>query len=181
MRKRGTVRWALVCSLVAVLGSAPAAQSAGAGAPETPIATTSKLPSEVAPTKPATPSILAYSEPLACRDRRKLRMGVASWYAGAAARRTASGEAFRPNEMTAASRSLPFNTRIRVTNLRNGRSVIVRINDRGPYLRGRILDLTPKAAEQLGMKTHGTAPIYIEIARRETQSAAAYQVNTDQR
>lgn len=99
-------------------------------------------------------------------------MGIASWYAGNAFHRTASGEAFRPNDLAAASRNLPFNTRIRVTNLRNGRSIIVRINDRGPYVRGRILDLTPKAAAELGMKLHGTAPIYFEIVRRETQSAA---------
>lgn len=118
---------------------------------------------------------------MSCRDNHKLRMGVASWYAGTASRRTASGEAFRADELTAASRSLPFNTRIRVTNLRNGRSVVVRINDRGPYLRGRILDLTPKAAAELGMKMHGTAPVYIEIAQRETQSAAANQVEVDQR
>ncbi len=99
-------------------------------------------------------------------------MGVASWYAGNAFDRTASGETFRPDELAAASRSLPFNTRIRVTNLRNGRSVVVRINDRGPYVRGRVLDLTPKAAAQLGMKLHGTAPVYFEIVQRETQSAA---------
>lgn len=65
--------------------------------------------------------------PLLCRDSSKLRIGMASWYAG-----TASGETFRADGLTAASRSLPFNPRIRVTNLRNGRSVVVRINDRGP-------------------------------------------------
>lgn len=107
-----------------------------------------------------------------CRDTHKLRMGFASWYAGDAFHRTASGEAFHPNELAAASRILPFNTRIRVTNLWNGLSVVVRINDRGPYVRGRIVDLTAKAAAALGMKRHGTAPVYIEIVGRETQSAA---------
>lgn len=118
------------------------------------------------------------AEPLLCRDSGRLRMGLASWYAGV---RTASGEAFRANELTAASRILPFNTRIRVTNLWNGRSVVVRINDRGPYVRGRIVDLTPKAAATLGMKRHGTAPVYIEIVRRETQSAAADSIDVDRR
>jgi len=108
--------------------------------------------------------------PLLCRDSGRLRMGFASWYAGF---RTASGEAFRADDLTAASRILPFNTHIRVTNLWNGRSVVVRINDRGPYVRGRVVDLTPKAAATLGMKKHGTAPVYIEIVRQVTQSAAA--------
>ncbi len=116
--------------------------------------------------------------PLLCRDSGKLRMGWASWYAGI---RTASGESFRADGLTAASRILPFNTRIRVTNLWNGRSVVVRINDRGPYIRGRIVDLTPKAAATLGMKTHGTAPVYIEIVRRETQSAATNPVDFGRR
>lgn len=116
--------------------------------------------------------------PLLCRDSGRLRMGLASWYAGF---RTASGEAFRADELTAASRILPFNTHIRVTNLWNGRSVVVRVNDRGPYVRGRIVDLTPKAATMLGMKRHGTAPVYIEIVRRETQSAAADSIDIGQR
>ena len=116
--------------------------------------------------------------PLLCRDSGKLRMGLASWYAGS---RTASGESFRADDLTAASRILPFNTRIRVTNLWNGRSVVVRINDRGPYVRGRIVDLTARAAATLGMKRHGTAPVYIEIVRRETQSAATDPVDVERR
>lgn len=68
---------------------------------------------------------------------------------------------------------MPFDTRIRITNLHNGRSVVVRINDRGPYVQGRIIDVTPKAAAELGMKMHGTAPVYIEIVRNETKATAA--------
>lgn len=117
--------------------------------------------------------------PLLCHDSGRLRMGFASWYAGF---RTASGEAFRADDLTAASRILPFNTRIRVTNLWNGRSVIVRINDRGPYIRGRVVDLTPRGAAALGMKRHGTAPVYIEIVRQEeTQSAATNSINVGRR
>lgn len=116
--------------------------------------------------------------PLLCRDSGRLRMGFASWYAGV---RTASGEAFRADDLTAASRILPFNTHIRVTNLWNGRSVVVRINDRGPYIYGRVVDLTPKGAAALGMKRHGTAPVYIEIVRQETQSAAASSIDVGRR
>ena len=67
-----------------------------------------------------------------------------------AGRRTASGEKFNPSAMTAAHRTLRFGTRVRVTNSRNGRSIIVRINDRGPFVRGRIIDVTPAAAQALG-------------------------------
>ncbi|PBC22075.1 septal ring lytic transglycosylase RlpA family protein [Mesorhizobium sp. WSM4310] len=74
--------------------------------------------------------------------------GRASWYALHS--RTASGERMNPSALTAAHRSLPFGTKLRVTNQNNGRSVIVRINDRGPFIRGRVLDLSKGAAGQLG-------------------------------
>ena len=75
--------------------------------------------------------------------------GGASWYGSG--RQTANGERFNPNGMTAAHRSLPFGTRVRVENKRNGRSVVVRINDRGPFVRGRIIDLAKGSARALGM------------------------------
>lgn len=75
--------------------------------------------------------------------------GIASIY-GYKGGRTASGQAANPATLTAAHRSLPFGTRVSVTNLRNGRSVVVRINDRGPFIRGRIIDVTPAAARALG-------------------------------
>jgi rare lipoprotein A len=75
--------------------------------------------------------------------------GVASVY-GYAGGRTASGERANPGGLTAAHRSLPFGSTVRVTNKTNGRSVVVRINDRGPFVRGRIIDLTPAAAHRLG-------------------------------
>ncbi|KQP40675.1 hypothetical protein ASF49_20075 [Methylobacterium sp. Leaf104] len=75
--------------------------------------------------------------------------GAASWYASG--HRTANGERFNPNGMTAAHRTLPFGTRVRVENKRNGRSVVVRINDRGPFVRGRIIDLAKGSARALGM------------------------------
>ena len=74
--------------------------------------------------------------------------GRASWYALHS--RTASGERMNPSALTAAHRSLPFGTKLRVTNKNNGRSVVVRINDRGPFVKGRMLDLSRGAANQLG-------------------------------
>lgn len=90
--------------------------------------------------------------------------GWASWYGpGFAGRTTASGEVYDPSEMVAAHKSLPFGTRIRVTNQRNGRTTVLRIVDRGPYVGGRILDVSAAAADVLGMKGSGTAPVSIEI------------------
>ena len=82
--------------------------------------------------------------------------GVASVYWG---ERTANGEWAHANRLTAAHKSLPLGTRVRVTNKRNGHSVIVRINDRGPYVHGRIIDLTPAGARAIGMD--GLAPVVI--------------------
>ena len=77
-------------------------------------------------------------------------------------RRTASGERFDPDALTAAHRTLPFGTRIRVTNERNGRSVVVRVTDRGPFHGSRILDLSKGAARRIGMVQSGTARVRIE-------------------
>jgi rare lipoprotein A len=87
----------------------------------------------------------------------KLQSGRASWYQ--LGRKTASGEAFNPNGLTAAHRTLPFGTRVRVVNEHNGRSVVVRINDRGPYSGGRIIDLARGAAESLGITGSGVTRV----------------------
>jgi rare lipoprotein A len=77
---------------------------------------------------------------------------MASWYGpGFQGRRTANGERFNTHELTAAHRSLPFGTRVRVTNKTNGRSVVVRINDRGPYAGGRVIDLSNASAQAIGV------------------------------
>jgi peptidoglycan lytic transglycosylase len=89
--------------------------------------------------------------------------GTASWYGGKFhGRRTASGERFDQSRLTAASRSLPLGSRARVTNLENGRSVEVEITDRGPFARGRVLDVSQAAARALGMVEDGTARVRIE-------------------
>ena len=89
--------------------------------------------------------------------------GKASWYGGQHhGGPTASGERFNKNAMTAAHRSFPFGTRVRVTNLKNGKSVIVRINDRGPYSKGRVIDLSEAAAKQLDMIEAGVVSVKLE-------------------
>ena len=89
--------------------------------------------------------------------------GKASWYGGQHhGKRTASGERFDQHALTAAHRSLPFGTRVKVTNLNNQRSVTVRINDRGPFSRHRIIDVSRRAANELDMLGSGVAPVRIE-------------------
>lgn len=90
------------------------------------------------------------------------QVGHASWYALTS--QTASGEAMNPTELTAAHRSLPFGTRVLVENLSNGRSVVVRINDRGPFIGGRVIDLSEAAAAHIGMLGSGTAKVRITKA-----------------
>ena len=90
--------------------------------------------------------------------------GLASWYGpGFAGRLTANGEIFDPSQLTAAHKELPFNTLVRVTNQRNGRSVVVRINDRGPFRPGRIVDLSRAGAEAIDMIGSGVAQITLEV------------------
>lgn len=89
--------------------------------------------------------------------------GMASFYGSAhQGNRTASGERFNQRELTAAHRRLPFGTRVMVTNLSNERSVVVRINDRGPHTRNRLIDLSRAAAEQIGMVGAGTAKVRVQ-------------------
>lgn len=90
--------------------------------------------------------------------------GIASWYGSEYhGRPTASGEIFDRNAMTAAHRELAFQTWVEVTNLENGRKVTVKINDRGPFVEGRIIDLSERAADELGMKIAGLAQVSLQI------------------
>jgi peptidoglycan lytic transglycosylase len=89
--------------------------------------------------------------------------GIASVYAYSSGSKTASGERANPAGLTAAHRTLAFGTHVRVTNRRNGRSVTVRINDRGPFVRGRVIDITPAGALALGFS--GLAPVKLELAQ----------------
>lgn len=92
--------------------------------------------------------------------------GVASYYSyGFNGKKTASGEIFNKNDFTAAHREFPFGTILRVTNLNNGKSVEVTVNDRGPFAEGRIIDLSEAAARAIGMIQSGTAEVRIEVLK----------------
>ena len=90
--------------------------------------------------------------------------GQASWYGpGFYGNRTANGEVFRPGTMTAAHRTLPFGTKVKVTNLWNGRTTVVRINDRGPFHGNRVIDLAHGAAHSLGVTASGIAQVRLDV------------------
>jgi len=117
---------------------------------------------------------------------KKIEYGVASWYGpGFHGKKTANGETFDMNALTAAHRTLPFNTLVKVVNVKNGLSVTVRINDRGPYAKNRVIDLSKRAAEKLKMIESGTATIELillksdrEISKKLTTPHYAIQIGS---
>ena len=118
---------------------------------------------EEQPLKPAVPA-LPIATPSDEPRVRSVSRGQASWYGpGFYGGRTANGEVLRQGSLTAAHRSLPFGTKVRVTNLNNGRSAIVRINDRGPFHSSRVIDLAHGAASQLGVVASGVASVKLEV------------------
>jgi rare lipoprotein A (peptidoglycan hydrolase) len=99
---------------------------------------------------------------------------VASWYGpGFTGHTTSTGERYNPNELTAASKTLPLGSRVRVTNPDNGRSVVVRINDRGPFVRGRGLDLSHRAAQQIGLTGKGVGRVQVASADAPVSNTGA--------
>jgi rare lipoprotein A len=99
----------------------------------------------------------------------QIERGYASFYArNATGSRTANGERLHHDSLTCAHRTLPFNTYLKVTNQNNGKSVVVRVNDRGPYVKGRIIDLSHAAAQEIGMMAQGIVPVTVEQAYRIT-------------
>ncbi|MGK7925774.1 MAG: septal ring lytic transglycosylase RlpA family protein [Spirulina sp.] len=113
------------------------------------------------------PRSLAYVAPTRNYSVQWEQRGIASWYGGYFhGRRSASGERYNQNALTAAHKTLPFGTRVRVTNLNNGRTIVVRINDRGPFIRGRVIDLSRAAASSIGMLGSGIAPVKVEVLGR---------------
>lgn len=107
------------------------------------------------------------------RAEARLEHGTASFYAASLhGNRTASGERYDRHALTAAHRTLPFGTLLRVTNQRNGRTVLVRVNDRGPFHRARVIDLSGAAADAIGMRRAGTARITFEIVNEDSVSVS---------
>ncbi len=101
------------------------------------------------------------------------KTGIASWYGpGFHGKMTANGEVFDENDLTAAHKTLPLPSIVRVTNLENGRSLIVRVNDRGPYAHGRIIDMSKRSSELLGFRSKGVAKVRVEVLEAESRMVA---------
>jgi rare lipoprotein A len=160
MRKSAT--HSLVAVALAALTASGPAQAVSTGEPdrvESLAEVVAELPEQTAP---------IYAPAIAEPESRYevIGRGVASYYGNElAGNRTASGERFNPLGMTAAHRSLPLGTKLRVTNLSNGEDVVVRVNDRGPFAKSRLIDLSLGAAREIGMVRTGTARVTVEILR----------------
>jgi rare lipoprotein A len=108
-----------------------------------------------------------------------MQTGTASWYRPAASgQTTASGTTASHGRLIAAHPTLPFGTQVLVTDLASGRSVVVRITDRGPFTKGRIIDLAPAAARQLGMRQDGTAQVRVEIFHPPSEASTMQPAST---
>jgi len=151
----------LVFVAAALTACAPATTSSGGAAILAPAARTEPSPGPTASAAPAATSTAAIAAVAADWQQQ----GEASWYGlKFAGRRTASGEIFDPSQLTAAHRTLPFGTRLRVSDLATGRSVVVRVNDRGPFAHGRIIDLSRAAAERIGLVASGVTQVRLTLA-----------------
>jgi rare lipoprotein A len=107
---------------------------------------------------------IAKKQQLFAKEPVKVELGKASYYYGRwIGRLTANGETYRREDVTAAHKSLPFGTYVRVHNLANDRNMVVRINNRGPFIRGRVIDLSLRAAEHLKMRNAGVVPVRVEV------------------
>lgn len=105
------------------------------------------------------------SQPVKTNKSNQIQVGKASWYSTLCNRgsKTASGERLNNNSSTAAHKTLPLGTKVKVTNVRNGKSEIVKISDRGPYVKGRIIDVTVGVASRLGFKSQGVTDVRVEV------------------
>jgi rare lipoprotein A len=142
-----------------------------AGCGHTPIATDAPSVSSLAPNKKA--SFANHSDAVVAAKKSRVKIqsgsyGLASYYDDS---QTASGEIFDPNALTAAHRTLPFGTRVRVTELASRRSVTVRVNDRGPFVPGRVIDVSYAAAKTLGMVDRGVAKVELRVVNSATYAA----------
>jgi rare lipoprotein A (peptidoglycan hydrolase) len=114
------------------------------------------------------------------KEKKVYQTGIASWYGEKFhGRRTANGEVYNMYKLTAAHKTLPFNTLLKVKNLNNGKEVLVRINDRGPFIKGRIIDLSYKAACGIGLDIEGTAPVALKITKPPIQGSPPKTVKAE--
>lgn len=128
---------------------------------------------------------IGVSHPTFAQSNDKTQIGAASWYGSKYhGRKTSSGERYNKNDMTAAHKTLPFGTMVKVTNPANDQSVVLRINDRGPFVGKRIIDVSEAAARKLGMHADGVAKVVVEViddSKKATASTAksnAYTIET---
>jgi len=151
--------WTLLCVLASALTGCSLGGGSRTASTETPAGVTVKKGARG--TKPYTIKGNTYYPLLSSHGFRE--QGVASWYGpGFHGKLTANGERYDMHGMTAAHKLLPFGTRVKVTNRENGKSIVVRINDRGPFAGDRVIDLTRAGAEKIGMIAKGTAPVLLE-------------------
>jgi rare lipoprotein A len=155
MRRKGMTRM-VALSLIGLMSAAPAQAVDLAGNP--------RLQSLADTVAQAVDDAITAPDAAQPQSFETIGQGEASYYgAGLAGNRTASGERFDPHALTCAHRSLPLGTMLRVTNLANGRSVMVRVNDRGPFARSRILDVSLAAARDIDMVRSGKAMVRLEV------------------
>lgn len=166
-----------LCLLTFLSANALLIGAAGLG-PKVPLTGRQIIAVSLAPPSTNAPESISAQEPETNTDVKQT--GIASWYGDEwQGRVMASGQRFDDKKMTAAHRTLPLNTQVRVTNLETGRSVDVTITDRGPYVDGRLIDLSKAAAKKLGMVKGGLAPVRITtIAPPEQEPAPAGQTRT---
>lgn len=127
------------------------------------------------------PSISQPSTRTSAESGRMLQAGVASWYGpNFHGKATANGEVFNMNDFTAAHRTLPFNTIVNIKNMDNGKSVTVRINDRGPYVDNRVIDLSKRAAQEISMENSGTANVQIILLEEGDRRITASKVTNQE-
>lgn len=166
------VYWLSVTALIGIIGSgAPGVANVSSKFEATANnAVTSAIPAtaELVPAAAASPAApfaeAGTGHPDLAATRVVDQVGLASWYGNQEqGRLTASGQRFDARKLTAAHRTLPLDTKVKVTNLENGKSVEVKVNDRGPYIPGRVLDLSTEAAKLLGMEKEGLALVRIEV------------------
>jgi rare lipoprotein A len=165
LRRNGLTR-AIALAVAALTSSAPANAVEAGATPrlQSLVEAVSALDETV---NPAAGSVIAPIAPIApSQTFQALGQGEASYYGNElAGNRTATGERFLPNGLTAAHRTLPLGSKVRVTNLANGRSVIVRVNDRGPFVRSRLIDVSLGAAREIRMVGSGKAQVKLELLR----------------
>jgi rare lipoprotein A len=165
-----SVYWLSVIALIGIIGSsAPGAMNVSSKPEATAINAAISASPATTSASPAAPSAAPFAEagsghPDLAATRVVDQVGLASWYGDQEqGRLTASGQRFDARKLTAAHRTLPLDTKVKVTNLENGKSVEVKVNDRGPYIPGRVLDLSTEAAKLLGMEKQGLALVRIEV------------------